>query len=212
MKRPTLLLPILTLALATPALARAHAHDEKVPARTAETQLREGMRKLWEDHVTYTAFFYTAAINGGDDAGRLAERLLRNQDDIGNAVKPFYGEGAGNKLSALLRDHILVAADLVKAAKAGDAAAQQQATRRWYANADEIAAFLSSANPYWPRTALEDALHGHLAMTTDAVVAKLHHDTAGAIAAYDKGHEHMLMVADVLSAGIVKQFPARFGS
>lgn len=212
MKPRALLLPILTLALATPTLPLAHTHDEKGSARMTEAQLREGMRKLWEDHVTYTAFFYTAVISGGDDAGKLAERLLRNQDDIGNAVKPFYGEGAGNKLSALLRDHILVAADLVEAAKAGDATAQQQATKRWYLNADDLAAFLSSANPYWPRKALQDALHGHLAMTTDAVVAKLHKDTAGAIAAYDKGHEHMLMVADVLSAGIVKQFPARFGT
>ena len=206
MTRRSLLLTVLTLALATPALA----HDQKAPAHLSGTQLREEMRKLWEDHVTYTAFFYTAVISGGDDAGLLAERLLRNQDDLGNAVKPFYGEAAGNRLSALLRDHILVAADLVKAAKAGDAAGQEQATRRWYANADELAAFLSSANPYWPREALQAALHGHLAMTTDAVVAKLHHDTAGAIAAYDKGHAHMLMVADVLSGGIVKQFAARF--
>jgi hypothetical protein len=207
MKRLSLLLPILTLALAAPAFAR----DRMGAARMGEAQLREGMRKLWEDHVTYTAFFYTAVISGGDDAGKLAERLLRNQDDIGNAMKPFYGEDAGNKLSALLRDHILVAADLVKAAKAGDAAAQEQATKRWYVNADDIALFLSSANPHWPRKTLEDLLHAHLAMTTDAVVAKLHHDTAGAIAAYDKGHEHMLMVSDQLSSGIVKQFPRRFG-
>lgn len=207
MKRLSLLLPALILALASPASAAPAAAEP----RLTRPQLREEMRKLWEDHVTYTAFFYTAAINGGDDASKLAARLLRNQDDIGNAVKPFYGEGAGNKLSALLRDHILVAADVVTAAKAGDAPALQQASKRWTANADEIAAFLSSANPAWPRRALEDALHGHLAMTTEAVVAKLNKDTAGAIAAFDRGREHMLAVADVLSAGIVKQFPARFG-
>lgn len=207
MKRLSLLLPALALALASP----AQAHDPQAPAGLTEAQLRTDMRKLWEDHVVYTAFFYTAVINGGDDAGKLAERLLRNQDDIGAAVKPFYGEGAGTKLAALLRDHILVAADLVTAAKAGDAAGQAKANRLWYANADDIAAFLSSANPHWPRQVLQEALHGHLAMTTDAVVAKLHKDTSAAIAAYDKGHEHMLMVADVLSTGIVKQFPARFG-
>ncbi len=191
---------------ATPATAA-----ERKPSRLSAAQLRTDMRKLWEDHVTYTAFFYTAAIHGGDDAGKLAERLLRNQDEIGNAIKPFYGEDAGKKLSALLRDHILVAADLVKAAKAKDASAQAQATKKWYANADDIAAFLSTANPHWPRKTLEDMLHAHLAMTTDAVVAKLAGDTAAAIAAYDKGHEHMLMVADALSSGIVKQFPGRFG-
>jgi hypothetical protein len=206
---------MLALGLVLPAallLAMPAAAAGQKPTRVSEAQLRSDMRKLWEDHVTYTAFFYTAAINGGDDAGKLAERLLRNQDDIGNAVKPFYGEDAGNKLSALLRDHILIAADLVKAAKAGDAAAQGQATKRWYANADDIAAFLSAANPHWPRKTLQDMLHGHLAMTIDAVVAKLHHDTAAAIVAYDKGREHMLMVADTLSSGLVKQFPARFES
>lgn len=207
MKRlAALVLPAALLLLAIPAAAG------QKPTRPDEAQLRTDMRKLWEDHVTYTAFFYTAAIHGGDDAGKVAERLLRNQDDIGNAVKPFYGEDAGNKLSALLRDHILIAADLVKAAKAGDAAAQEQANAKWYRNADDIAAFLSAANPHWPRKALQDMLHGHLAMTTDAVVAKLHHDTAAALAAYDKGREHMLMVADALSAGIVKQFSKRFGS
>jgi hypothetical protein len=207
MKRPFLILSLLTLALASPALA----HDGKGADRMSEAGLREGMRKLWEDHVAYTAFFYTAAIHGGDDAGKLAARLLRNQDDIGNAVKPFYGTEAGDELAGLLRDHILVAADLVTAAKAGDSAAQAEATRRWYANADDIAAFLAAANPHWSRKGLEDALHGHLAMTTDAVVAKLHGDTDAAIAAYDKGREHMLMVSDVLAGGIVEQFPGRFG-
>ena len=206
MRRISLGMAFLALTLAAPAFAEGGTAG----ARTSQAQFHDAMRKLWEDHVTYTAFFYTAVIHGGDDAGQLAVRLLRNQDDIGNAVKPFYGEDAGAKLSGLLRDHILVAADLVKAAKAGDAGAQAQATRRWYANADEIAAFLSSANPNWPRQVLQDALHAHLEMTTAAVVAKLHKDTPAAVAAYDKGHEHMLAVADVLSSGIVKQFPERF--
>lgn len=208
MKRLALLLPTALLACATAGAAHGHASGQGASA----AQLRTDMRKLWEDHVTYTAFFYKAAIEGGDDAGKIAERLLRNQDDIGNAVKPYYGDAAGKQLASLLRDHILIAADLVKAAKAGDPAAQKQANQRWYQNADDIAALLSSANPNWPRKALEDMLHGHLALVTDQVVATLKHDTAGAIAAYDKGAEHMLMLADALASGIVKQFPDRFRS
>jgi hypothetical protein len=207
MKRLGLALTALLLLSAAPAATAAPGE----PTRFSRAEFRADMRKLWEDHVTYTAFFYTAVIFGGDDAGKLAVRLLRNQDDIGDAVKPFYGEDAGNALAGLLRDHILIAADLVNAAKAGDATAQEQATARWYRNADEIAAFLAAANPFWSRQVLQDALHAHLAMTTDAVVAKLHHDTAGAIAAYDAGHVHMLGVADVLSSGIAKQFPRLFG-
>ncbi|HET9753296.1 MAG TPA: hypothetical protein VFP52_10055 [Myxococcales bacterium] len=213
MKRLALLFPAALLACATTGAASADRGGAGTSApSSAAAQLRDDMRKLWEDHVTYTAFFYKAAINGSDDAGKIAERLLRNQDDIGNAVKPFYGDAAGNKVASLLRDHILIAADVVKAAKAGDSAALDQANKKWYQNADDLAATLASVNPNWPQKTLQDALHTHLQMVTDQVVATLHHDAAAAIAAYDKGAEHMLMVADVLSSGIVKQFPDRFRS
>jgi hypothetical protein len=210
MKQLSVGMAFLALALVAPAFA----HERSGAPLTSQAQLHDAMRKLWEDHVAYTAFFYKAAINGGDDAGKVAERLLRNQDDIGSAVKPFYGEAAGNRvanrLAALLREHILIAADLVKAAKTGDATGQDEANRKFFQNGDDLAAFLSSANPNWPRKTLEVALRGHLQMVIEQVVATLHQDTAAAIAAYDRGHEHMLMVADVLSSGIVKQFPERF--
>jgi hypothetical protein len=180
------------------------------PEKSSAAAFHDQMRKLWEDHVTYTAFFYTAAIHGGDDVPTLATRLLRNQDDLGDAVKPYYGDAAGTQLSTLLRDHILIAADLVAAAKAGDAAGVQSATDRWYANADDLAAFLAAANPLWAPDVLRDMLHTHLALTTDAVVAKLKGDTAAAVTAYDAGHVHMLMFADLLSSGIIRQFKDRF--
>jgi hypothetical protein len=175
-----------------------------------EAKLRADMRKLWEDHVTYTGLFAIAAIDGGNDANKIAERLLRNQDDIGNAIKPYYGDAAGNKLGSLLRDHILIAADLVKAAKAGDSAAQDAANKKWFQNADDIAAFLSSANPNWPKSTLQDMLHQHLQMVTEQVVALLKHDTSALISAYDKNSEHMMALADALAAGIAKQFPDKF--
>jgi hypothetical protein len=209
MRRIAFLLPAALLACAT---AGAHGGGSTPTASASADQLRAEMRRLWEEHVAYTAFFYKAAIAGSPDAGAIAERLLRNQDDIGSAVKPFYGDAAGNKLASLLRDHILIAADVVTAAKANDAAKLKAANDRWYQNADDIAALLSSANPNWPRATLQDLLHTHLAMVTDQVVATLKHDAAAQIAAYDKGEQHMLMVADALSAGIVKQFPDKFRS
>jgi hypothetical protein len=145
-----------------------------------------------------------------EDTGKIAERLLRNQDDIGNAIKPIYGEEAGNKLAALLREHILIAADIVKAAKAGDSEGVAKGQKKWIGNADDIAVFLSGANPNWPVQTLKDMLYKHLAFTTTEVVSRLKKDWPADIEAYDKGHAHMLMFADMLTEGIVKQFPKKF--
>ena len=173
-------------------------------------ELGMAMRKLWEDHITYTRNFIISTLANLEDAGKIAERLLKNQDDIGDAIKPVYGAEAGTKLSALLRDHILIAGEVVKAAMAGNAAGLEAANKKWTANADDIAMFLSGANPNWTRASLKDMLDKHLEYTTQEVVSRLKKDWAADIEAYDKGHVHMLMFADMLTHGILKQFPDKF--
>lgn len=173
----------------------------------------DAMRKLWEDHVTWTRLYIVSAVAGLPDAPAAAERLLRNQSDIGDAIKPFYGEAAGARVTALLRPHILIAAELVEAAIAGDAARIQDASARWYANSDEIADFLSAANPAnWPREALRAEMRHHLDLTLEEALARLRGDWAADIAAYDTVHEHILGMADLLSSGIIRQFPRKFRS
>lgn len=177
---------------------------------SAAVELRVAMRKLWEDHITYTRNVIISAIAGLPDQQAVTQRLLRNQDDIGNAVKPYFGEAAGGQLSQLLRTHITQAAEVIGAAKASNQtqlAAKQQA---WSANGREIAAFLSGANTNWDRTELENMLQRHLDLTTGEVVGRLGSDWAADIRSYDEGHDHMLMFADALTTGIVAQFPDRF--
>lgn len=171
------------------------------------------MRKLWEDHVSWTRLYLVSAAADAPDKDATAKRLLQNQEDIGNAIKPFYGAAAGERLSVLLRDHILIATELIDAAKAGAAAKKEDATRRWRANADEIALFLSAANPnYWPANQLRAMMREHLEMTNDEVAARLNRSWMLDIAAYEKVHEQILKMADMLSAGIVAQFPDRFAA
>ena len=189
---------------------RMSKEEMKSMVSAPEFDLKTAMRKLWEDHVTWTRNFIVSSLAGLDDAGKVAERLLRNQDDIGNAVKPYYGEEAGNKLSALLRDHILIAADVVKAAKSGNQKNLEMKSQTWTANADTLASFLSTANPNWTKAGLEDMLHKHLEYTTGEVVARLKKNWSADIESYDRGHEHMLMFADLLADGIIKQFPEKF--
>jgi hypothetical protein len=196
----------------------SQAHQNHVAAATTEqaalvqaaTEVRTAMRKLWEEHVTYTRNYIISALAGLPDEDAVAQRLLENQDDIGNAIKPYYGDDAGNKLAALLRDHILIAVEVVKAAKAGGEQQVADAQKKWSANGKDIAAFLSSANPNWSKADLEEMLQTHLDLTTGEVVGRLQQDWAADIKSYDEGHAHMLMFSDMLTDGLVKQFPKKF--
>src|SRR5262249_51143251 len=127
--------------------------------------LRTAMRKLWADHVLWTRCYLISAIAGLDDVSVATERLLKNQDDIGNAIAGFYGAAAGKQLATLLREHIMGAAEVVAAAKAKNTEAFKKADAKWHDNAREIAEFLSKANTHWPYQAMLDMMNEHLALT-----------------------------------------------
>lgn len=205
------LVGVLVLGLIVGALVGYGLSPKAVPTgiTDSELELNKAMRKLWEDHITWTRMYIVSAVVNSSDAGNAAERLLKNQEDIGNAIKPFYGNEAGDKLTALLKDHILIAVDIIREAKAGNST--EAAERRWFANADEIAAFLSKANPNWPENVVKDMLYSHLTVTKEELVARLTKDYAADVAAYDKVHMQAMGMADALADGIVKQFPEKFG-
>jgi hypothetical protein len=176
-----------------------------------QADFQAAMRKLWEDHITWTRLFIVSAAADLPDKDATTNRLLQNQVDIGNAVKPFYGDAAGEKLTTLLKEHITTAAELVTAAKANNTAKMEDAKKRWFANADAIAVFLSGANPKnWSPADMKQMMREHLDLTTNEVVAHLKKDWTADIAAYDKIHEQILHMADMLSAGIINQFPDKF--
>lgn len=200
------------LSSQAPAIATPLQHKDK-PMTVNHKQLafHDGMRKLWEDHVVWTRLFIVSAVADLPDKAATTGRLLQNQTDIGNAVKPFYGDAAGDQLTALLKDHIVIAADVVAAAKANNTENLREANARWFANADEIAAFLSKANPRsWPQAEMREMMHDHLRLTTDEAVAQIKGDWAGSIRAYDEVHVQILAMADMLSEGIIRQFPNKF--
>ena len=183
--------------------ARAEENSKSVALQTA-------MRKLWEDHITWTRVFIISAAADLPDKDAATQRLLQNQVDIGNAIKPYYGAAAGDKLTGLLKEHITTAAEVVAAAKANDKAKLDDANKRWFANADQIAAFLSNANPKnWPAAEMKSMMHDHLNLTTNEAVARLHGDWAGDVRAYDAVHEQILKMADMLAMGIANQFPEK---
>jgi hypothetical protein len=195
-----------------PAHADAHADHVGTHAMTAgQVAFHDQMRKLWEDHVTWTRLAIVTFADGSDGFGATATRLLQNQVDIGNAIKPFYGNAAGEQLASLLHDHIAIAVELLQAAKAGDTAAFADAKARWYANANDVADLISSLDPVvWPDAAMRDMMKVHLDQTLAEASDELHGNYGASVADYEAIHQHILEMADMLSSGIIEQFPGQF--
>ncbi len=177
----------------------------------SQNALYKGMQTLWMQHMewTYAAVAAFAVDSPGFPA--TADRLLQNQVDIGNAVRPFYGDAAADQLTTLLQDHISGAVAILVAAKAGDSAAMDQAVTAEYANAKAIGSFLGDANPAnWPKADMEAMMATHIDQTLAYATDMLNGDYAQAIVDYGTAESHMVEMADMLSAGVIAQFPDRF--
>ncbi|MDG4850450.1 glycosyltransferase [Peribacillus frigoritolerans] len=186
----------------------AYAKPQEQRISQSEVNFENEFRRLWIDHVLWTSNYITSATTAGaEDQTQVLARLLKNQEDIGNAVKPVYGEKAGNKLTNLLKEHIVIAGKIVDAAKSGNDALVKQLNKEWYRNADEIAAFLSGANPYLKNEDLKNLLYMHLKLVTNDLTASLAKDWNARIVAIDEGVTHIILMADTISAGVIKQFP-----
>jgi hypothetical protein len=180
-------------ALTPPPAVHAQAKQTTATGPSgASAMLKQDMRKLWTDHVVWTRDYIIAATERQPDAPAALNRLLKNQEDIGSAVAKYYGGAAGSQLTTLLKDHIAIAGDIVKAAMANDKTGQK------------------AANPNWPRATLLEMMNTHLSTTATELVARLNKDWVGDVKAFDAVYDHILHMSDALSDGIVKQFPDKF--
>lgn len=175
-----------------------------------QVEFKADMRKLWVEHAGWTRMYLLSAASDSSDLDATTNRLLKNQEDIGNAIKPYYGNQAGDNLTKLLKEHILLAADLTKAAKDNDQNALKTANDMWYANADQIAEFLSKANPNWPKETVASEMHSHLDLTKQEAVDILGKKGDSSVTDFDKIQNQILGMADMFSDGVIKQYPDKF--
>jgi hypothetical protein len=188
-----------------------HAPTSARAVSGPELKLHDQMRRLWEEHVAWTRLAIVTFAGGTAGFNTTATRLLRNQKQIGAAFARYYGTRTGNHVAALLHDHITIAVEILQAAKAGDQAGVQDASKRWYANANEIADFLSSLNRHaWPRKALRSMMKTHLDQTLAEAVDELTGHYYAGVREYSQIEQHILEMADTFTAGIAHQFPGRF--
>ncbi len=169
--------------------------------------LKQNMRKLWSDHVIWTRQYIVSSVNGTADTNADVTRLMKNQEEIGNLLIPYYGKEAARALTKLLKEHIGIAAEVVKAATDNAKDNLKKADTKWHENANQMADFLSKANPYWMKKDLLSMLNRHLDLTTHEVTYRIEKDWNEDVENFDQIFDQAIAMADTLSDGIIKQFP-----
>ncbi len=176
---------VAALVLGTTAGAGASSAPQTSPRALA---LHDDMRALWEAHGTWTERAIVDFVGGLPETNLVVARLLRNRTDIGNA-----------------------AVGVLNAAKSGNEQSVATAKAAFFANGDQVAAFLNAANPkHWALADMRTMMRVHLNQVIALAVDQLDGHYSAAIRLYDVYIGHIIDMADMLSTGIMEQFPARF--
>ncbi len=172
--------------------------------------LNNTMRELWEEHIIWTKLLITSIANGSPDVQLISQRLLRNPDDFAKLFATLYGSTVAEKFKELFKQHLLIAADMVNAAKKKDNTAVNLIEKKLFKNADDIADFLSRINPYWNREDVRKMFYEHINLLKSEAIALLTSKYEDSISLFDKIEDQALMMADMFTEGILRQFPNKF--
>ena len=205
---------LLTIAVAT----FASRTDAQVPTTSKgdvahldpinANALRVAMRKLWVSNAIWMREYIVNTIEADLSLDAASKRLSKSQDDIGRAFAPFYGAETGSKVTTLLRQHTSLVREMIAASMAKDSAKLTEADKRWRANADSITTLLSTVNPTnWPMATIQPVLVGGMNLTIAEPNARLTRDYNADVETFDTILAQSLNLADMLSGGIIKQFP-----
>lgn len=173
-----------------------------------QAELCKYFRMLWEQHVTWTRIAVMGIVHDLPETDLILQRLLRNPTDFADAFRPFYGDEEANAFGDLLHNHLTIAAQLVRDAKAGNTDAVTQDEKKWFENANQIADFLGSINPYWSTDDWSAMMNEHLELLRDNTLQMLAGDYEQSINGYDDIEAQALEMADMMCEGIARQFPS----
>ena len=197
---------VFILALVASSVAPALALS--LNSKTSSQAFHDEWRKLWEDHITWTRVVIMSILDNLAGTPAYTDRLLQNYEDMEAALAPYYGDEA-EVFGDLIKDHLVIAAQLLQALDAGQPTDALVAS--WYANANELAVQMNKMNPeFWPLAETQQMWKEHLDATLAEALDHFNGKFAAEVADYDRVHDLALEMADFMSNGIMQQFPNQF--
>lgn len=179
------------------------------PASVADT--KAALRDLWAGHIFWIRNVVLDNATNNPAARDVAEKeVVANAKQIASTITPFYGEAASEKLFTLLAGHYGAVKEYSEATVAGSKRQQDAALAHYVSNTDEIAAFLSGANPYLPEDTVRGLIAAHGAHHVAQITQFQEKDYAREAQTWQVMQQHVYVIADALTMALVKQFPSKF--
>ena len=183
--------------------------DQRCISKTESDYLAMN-RLLWMEHVNWTRMTIISIVFKLPDLPFVQQRLLQNATDLGNCLRPFYGDQIADYYAKLIQEHLVIAAELVTAAVNGDTNTVNTKEKQWYKNADDIVLFLTRINPYLTKDALQNMFYKHLELTKNEAVTMIQKNYKADIEIFDEIESEALAMSDMIASAIVMQFFDRF--
>jgi hypothetical protein len=170
--------------------------------------LSNHLRLLWSQSLWWLRSFMVSSLYNLPDLEEVTKRLLSHPEAMAQVFIPFYEQKQVCEWQNLLTHHVKISIDVVTLTKQQLSISEK--VGEWEANATEIAQFLSSLNPHWSSCDWQRMLHKYLQLLKAQLTYYINHDYIHGVTLFDDLLQHALNIADMMTNGIIKQFPKQF--
>jgi hypothetical protein len=175
-------------------------------------ELARTMQRLWADHAMWARQYIIAAVDERPEAPEAAARWLRVGDDIGRELEQHYPRRTARRVAKLLRQHVMVAVDLIDAARNVDKVKCMDIDDVWWNNGEDLVDELCARNEAWSRAELLAQWDAMRQQTKDVLAARLEQNFDKDVDAFDQMLTTTTNFADTIADGILRQFADKFAA
>jgi hypothetical protein len=168
-----------------------------------QMNLINDFRKLWTDVVIWLRSHMVSTITGFSNIETIHRRIEQIPADMAQRLQQFLGVESAERFQSLLSMYLNNAQILVDAMNNNDQELVNRTVVQLYRNADTMADFLASINPYWSKAQWQNLFHQLTDMGISEVVAMFSGEYDREIDIRERLLRLALVLGDYMAQGVM---------
>lgn len=160
----------------------------------------EYVTQLWTERLVWVRQLIISQMLSLRDFPFVAQRLQRNDAELGQILGSVFGPEAGARFEQLLGEYIRNLNGVASTVKSGND--PDPLMQQWYGSAAEIGEFASQINPYWGKSAVESLIDDEIGLESDLLSGLKNDEFARVVANFDPAYDKALEAARFMIYGI----------